>query len=172
MIDQRILDAIEESRQQMHRMIDDLFDERLARLQSDTPPTDTTPDEVTLPLRGNANFFKGKRPISVIFPNGDEIPAKTWKGIVYTILADCTADPDRLAKLKDLSCVASGKSRYILLGSPNLLDAPIRVCDGLYMETKYDTETLLNVLMTRLLDVVNYDYSGVKIRCTLSRRRM
>ena len=52
------------------------------------------------------------------------------------------------------------------------MDAPIKVCDGLFFETKYDTETLLNVLMTRVLDVVGYDYSSIKIRTSVTKRRM
>jgi len=30
-------------------------------------------------------------------------------------------------------------------------------------ETHYDTETLLRILITRILDVVNYDYSGISV---------
>lgn len=39
----------------------------------------------------------------------------------------------------------------------------MQICDQLWMETKYDTETLLNVLMVRIFDVAGYDYSGIRI---------
>lgn len=171
MIDERVLDLIEESRQQMHKMVDDIFDKRLAALKAGQP-SEEVPNDVCLPLRGYAGFFKGKRPFAVILPDGNEIPAKTWKGIVLTILSDCIADHHRYTKMMSLRGSISGKERCIIGSIPFEMDAPIKVCDGLFFETKYDTETLLNVLMTRVLDVVGYDYSSIKIRTSVTKRRM
>lgn len=171
MIDERVLNLIEESRQQMHKLIDDLFDERVAALKAGLP-SEEVPNDVCLPMRGNAGFFKGKRPIAVILPDGNEIPAKTWKGIVLTILSHCIVDHKRYTKLMELRGSISGKERCIIGSVPFEMDAPVKICDGLFFETKYDTETLLNVLMTRVLDAVGYDYSTIKIRTSVTKRRM
>lgn len=34
---------------------------------------------------------------------------------------------------------------------------------GLFLETHYDTETLLNILMNRILRPIGYDYSAIRV---------
>ena len=41
--------------------------------------------------------------------------------------------------------------------------SPLKIDRGLYMETHYDTETLLKIMLTRILEPVNYDYSGIRV---------
>ena len=41
--------------------------------------------------------------------------------------------------------------------------SPVQIDEALYVETHYDTETLLRILTTRILDEVGYDYSKIKI---------
>ena len=41
--------------------------------------------------------------------------------------------------------------------------SPIKIDEALYVETHYDTETLLRILTTRILDEVGYDYSKIRI---------
>lgn len=170
MIDEKVLNLIEESRQRMHRQMDDLYDRKLEALNASIDD-ETVPNDVCLTMRGNAGFFKGKRPIAVILPDGSEIPAKTWKVVAHTILSDCIDDPNRCTRLMNLRGNIYGKERCIIGSNREQMDVPIKICDGLFFETTYDTETLLNVLMTRVLAVVGYDYSSIKIRFTTTRRK-
>ena len=41
--------------------------------------------------------------------------------------------------------------------------SPLKIEDNLYVETHYDTETLLKILTTRILDVIGYDYRDITI---------
>lgn len=43
------------------------------------------------------------------------------------------------------------------------MDSPIKIDDGIYMETKFDTESLLKVLTGRIFNAVGYDYSGIRL---------
>ena len=41
--------------------------------------------------------------------------------------------------------------------------SPVKIDEALYVETHYDAETLMRILTTRILNMVDYDYSGVRI---------
>ena len=41
--------------------------------------------------------------------------------------------------------------------------SPVKIDEALYVETLYDAETLMRILTTRILDMVDYDYSVVRI---------
>ena len=57
----------------------------------------------------------------------------------------------------------SGKQRQILGKSSDTMKSPLKVGESLYFEAHYDTESLLNIMMHRVLDVVGYDYSKIKV---------
>ena len=44
------------------------------------------------------------------------------------------------------------------------MHAPLEIDKDLYMESYYDTATLLYVLKNRVLDEVGYNYSGIRVR--------
>ena len=48
--------------------------------------------------------------------------------------------------------------------TPADMIAPIQIGDDMYLESKFDVESLLNVLKNRILDFVGYDYSGISIK--------
>ena len=41
--------------------------------------------------------------------------------------------------------------------------SPLQIEENLFMETHYDTETLLNILTTRILSPIGYDYSAISV---------
>ena len=47
-----------------------------------------------------------------------------------------------------------------MLGS---MRSPLPIDNAVYAETHYDTETLLKILIVRLIDQVGYGYSGIRI---------
>ena len=40
--------------------------------------------------------------------------------------------------------------------------SPLKLCDELYIETHYDTETLMKLLL-EILDSISYDYNDIKV---------
>ena len=53
---------------------------------------------------------------------------------------------------------------HILAASPEKMHAPLEIDKGLYMESYYDTASLLYVLKNRVLDEVGYNYSGIRVQ--------
>lgn len=152
--------AVEEIREELHRHIDHICDCILAELKGAHYAENSIQG---IRLSNNASRFKGTKPKAVLFPNGRKIGVKKWKDVVSVLLADCISDPDRLQYLLELRGRVSGKQRLIISDNPLGMNQPLQICDQLWMETKYDTETLLKVLMFRIFNVLGYDYSGVRI---------
>ena len=57
-----------------------------------------------------------------------------------------------------------GRQRTILAASPEKMHAPLEIDKELYMESYYDTASLLYVLKNRVLDEVGYNYSGICVQ--------
>ena len=152
--------TIEEIRKDLHRHIDNICDGILAELNGAQYAGDGLEG---IRLLNNAGRFKGTKPKAVLFPDGRKISVRKWKEVVAALLADCITDQNRLNYLLGIRGRVFGKQRLILANSPSGMAQPMQICDQLWMETKYDTETLLRVLMFRIFDVVGYDYSGIRI---------
>ena len=75
----------------------------------------------------------------------------------------CNADSEKHVSLMNLRGKISGRERVILAKERDKMRSPLKISENLYIETHYDTETLLRTLMTRILDVVDYDYSYIKV---------
>ena len=118
----------------------------------------------TRPLRADPYTFKGEKPEGLLLPDGREVKTPTWKAAVLAILQDCNADPEMHARLMELRGKILGRQRTILAASPEGMYAPLEIGKDLYMESYYDTASLLYVLKERVLDVVGYDYSGICVR--------
>lgn len=157
--DQRLVE-IEDLRRRLHELVDRNLDslvQRIAHGQTDYDP-------IGLPLDAPPSVFKGKKSIAVVFPDGTEVAAPTWKKAVAAIMRDCNADPRMHESLMYLRGKVSGKLRTILDKTPERMDAPLKIDEGLFLESKFDTEALLTVLTKRVLDVVGYDYHGIMLK--------
>ena len=71
--------------------------------------------------------------------------------------SDCTY-------LMELRGKVMGRQRTILAASPEKMHAPLEIDKELYMESYYDTASLLYVLKNRVLDEVGYNYSGIRVQ--------
>ena len=120
-----------------------------------------------VPLLGHTSFFKGRKPTAVIFSDSKECVVSKWKSVAQVILEDCISDSACRTRLLMLREKVSGKSRTILSADPTAMDSPIEISDGLFMESKFDTETLLNVLIDKVLTPAGYDVTGISIRIKL-----
>ena len=119
--------------------------------------------ESIYPLCMEPGFFKGKAVVAVIFPDGVRVETPTWKNFVEVVLKRCNGDAKKHKALMELRNRIQGRSRR-LLGSGNTgMRSPIKIDRGLYMEAHYDTESLLRIMKTRILDAVGYDYRGIQV---------
>ncbi len=119
--------------------------------------------ESIYPLCMEPGFFKGKTAVAVIFPDGVRVETPTWKKLAEVILKRCNDDAGKHNALMELRNRIQGRSRK-LLGSGNAgMRSPIKIDRGLYMETHYDTESLLRIMKTRILDAVSYDYRNIQV---------
>lgn len=162
-----IIEELEEMRKRVVRNINTEFDLLIERAKSETvqgpDKHDSKSYECTYPLTVGPAVFKGKKPIYIIFEDGSKLKILTWKQLVENILKDCISNDTRKKALENLCGKVTGKKRELISNNEKDMKSPIKISDNLYMETHYDTETLLNILMRRILDVVNYDYSGISV---------
>jgi len=129
---------------------------------------DSTENEADLfeevyPLTTSPGIFKGKRPIAVIFPNGERVTTPTWKRLVETVIKRCNEDQTKHNGLMRLRNQIQGRDRTLLGSSVEGMRSPILIDKGLYLETHYDTESLLRIMTGRILDAVGYDYENIKV---------
>lgn len=157
----RRIDIIEKYRKEMHEMVDKRCDQYIEELQEGRF---TIPREQVLPLSYMPAYFKGKKPISVVFADGREVDAQTWKKVVTTIMQDCNATKQGYKNLRKISGKVSGKQRLLLSNSPEGMNVPLKIDEDLYLEGKFDTESLINVMNRLIFDAVGYEYGGIHIK--------
>ena len=162
-----IIEELEEMRKRVISNINTEFDLLIKRAKSEEilipDKNESKIYECTYPLTVGTAVFKGKKPISVIFEDGRKFQVLTWKQLMKTVLEDCVADAEKKSALEALCGKITGKTRELISKNNENMKSPIEIAKGLYVETHYDTETLLNILMKRLLDVVSYDYNGISV---------
>ena len=66
-----------------------------------------------------------------------------------------------IAVLFLISGKVAGRERVILGRTDRGMDKPLKIDDGIYFESYFDTQYLLKVMKERVLDAVGYDYSGI-----------
>lgn len=164
----KMLLQLETLRTELHGMVDAHIDTiRYQLLTGELPEQQLR----TRPLSGDSFLFKGEKPESIRLPDGREVKTPTWKAAALAILQDCNADPEMHARLMELRGKILGRQRVILAASPEGMHAPLEIDKDLYMESYYDTASLLYVLKERVLDAVGYDYSGIGVRLQPEQKR-
>ena len=118
--------------------------------------------EVIYPISMNPAVFKRKKPTAVIF-GSDRVSVSSWQKVLKEIMRRCNAEPEYRKRLMDLRDKISGRERIILSARKSGMRRPFEIGTRLYIETHYDTETLLRVLLTRVLDEVGYNYSNITV---------
>lgn len=151
----------ESSRERMHRLIDERYDSMIRCIR--TGQSLRQAEKQSYALSDPPFLFKGKKPQSIIFPNGDRITVNTWREVAAELLRDCNSDPNWHEALMQLRYMVSGNSRWILTDTDQCLDVAIKVDEGLYFEGKFDTEYLLKMLTERIFEKVGYPYEMIEI---------
>jgi hypothetical protein len=145
--------------------IDSVLTELVRRLENGDEPIERTTAqnyEIIYPLTVNPAIFKGKKPTAIIFDT-ERVDVYKWKTVAEELMRRCNADAEKHVALMNLRGRIAGRERVFLSREKAGMRSPIEIDENLYIETNYDTETLLRILMTRILDVVNYDYSGISV---------
>lgn len=79
-------------------------------------------------------YFKGTKPVAVIYPDGREITASTWKQTVTEILRECASDERMRSRLQEISGKVFGRNRTILGRSAEGMDVPVEIAEGVFLK--------------------------------------
>lgn len=121
-------------------------------------------DSQLLPLTAPPGSFRGKKPAFVIL-HGEEFAAPTWKQVAAVILRDCCSDPQRRRQMMKLRGLYDGPRRALLAETPKGMLSPIRVGRDLYFEGHWDSESMMRLLVERILVEVGYDCQSAAVKC-------
>lgn len=157
-----IINEIREKQNQLILMINTTFDE-LVRKVENLPLEDNeneTEFQSIYPITSTA-VFKGKKPIAVKIGN-QRIIAPTWKKVVENILQTILKDERMKRKMLNLRDILLGRVRTRVSKNSDNMRSPLKLCDELYIETHYDTETLMNLLL-EILNKISYDYNNIQV---------
>jgi len=157
-----IIDEIRKKQDEMIVMVNSTFEEIIRKvLQISTSDIcEENEYDAVYPLTNTAGF-KGKKVIAVII-NGEREIVPTWKIAVQKILEEVLKDREKKLKMYQLCDKLLGRKRTRLSSSPTGMRSPLELREDLYVETHYDTETLMNLLL-QILNEISYDYSKVQI---------
>lgn len=157
-----LINEIRENQNQLILMINTTFDELVKKVEKMQrgEENDEMEYEITYPIT-NTSVFKGKKPIAVKIQN-KRVITPTWKKVVETILKEVLEDEQMKNKIFGLRDVLLGRVRTRVSKKKNQMRSPLKLCDDLYIETHYDTETLMNLLL-EILNSISYDYNNIKV---------
>ena len=157
-----LINEIRENQNQLILMINTTFDELVKKVEKMQrgEENDEMEYEITYPIT-NTSVFKGKKPIAVKIQK-KRVITPTWKKVVENILKEVLEDEQMKNKIFGLRDVLLGRVRTRVSKKKNQMRSPLKLCDELYIETHYDTETLMNLLL-EILDSISYDYNNIKV---------
>jgi hypothetical protein len=125
--------------------------------------------EIIVPLGTRPSVFIGTKPNAVIV--GDmQYVVRTWREVYEIIIGKCNADPRCHELLANNLHWFQGNVRKFLSNAPNGMKNPLKVDENLWAETNYGSETLMHILVERILRPVGFDYSGIRIAFDPTRR--
>ena len=101
MNDENTLEIIEQARRKVHETVNRRFDDLITLVQGGEFEIES---DFELSLCDRPTYFKGKKPISVIYQDNTEFETPTWKKVAKQLLNECAGDAvmyDRLHRLCD-----------------------------------------------------------------------
>lgn len=155
----KLYEYAERIRRELHELVDRQLDDFVKRMENEEPIGRA---DIVRSLDMPAFSFKGTKPVAVCLPNGEKISCRTWREATAIILHDC--DKAKHEKLLAISGKVAGRSRIILGKTAEGMSRPVKIGDGIYFESYFDTEYLLKMMKENVLKKVGYDYSAVKIQ--------
>jgi len=144
--------------------INKTFEELIRRMQNADSGEEliTKTYETIYPISADSAIFKGETPTCVLF--GDRrVLARTWKDVFKLLILECNANIGKHKQLMELRNKVLGRERILLSDTPHGMRRPFQIDKKMYAETHYDTESLLRILLHRILDEVGFDYSDISV---------
>lgn len=161
---QEMMFQLDDLRKNMHEYVETMYSIALDLIQNQSSNVTTQYEHpTTRHLIGDMSYFKSRKPISIRFENGRTINTSNWKVVASEILKDCNSTQEGHKTLYDMRNKVWGRSRVILSDNNSNMDIPLKIDEGLYFEAKFDTQSMLNVLINRILTPANYDASKIEI---------
>ncbi len=160
------IEELEAMRRRILQEINTEIDILIERAKTEGNCRDTVavkPYEIRYPLTAGGNIFKGKKPAFVIFGGEEPVSVTTWKQVVEEVMLRCISEPKYEKRLRAACGNVSGKKRVLLSETADNMRSPLEIGKNLYMETHYDTETLLNILVSRILSPIGYNYAEIEV---------
>ena len=161
------IQMLQNLRNELIQSINLQIDEIILQLRNEEEPVARREEihrfESWYPLTSATGIFKGKKPIGVKFEDGTRVDVPTWKQVVCVILQRCVKNPFYDQRLTEIRGRVAGRNRVLLDNQPDKMRSPVEIKKELWVETHYDTESLLRILTTRILAAIDYDYSGISI---------
>ena len=169
-----VLVEVERCRTQLHQLIDDRLDAFMVRITCGDLSEYIRDEAVrAVPLVSAPARCKGMKPVAAFFHvDVSMVETSTWKKAAAAILRDCDADPGRHERLMEMRGRVHGNFRRLLAADPNSMDAPLKITEGLYLESKFDTQALLDNLTQKILRRVGYDCGGIAVLYRSPRQEM
>jgi len=146
------------------------FEDLLKRLQSTEEQSESIGKrgETVYPLSADPSIFKGTTPTCVLFGTERAI-AHTWKNVFKLLILECNKNAVHHKTLMDLRNKILGRDRILLSDNPLGMRRPFQIDKKMFAETHYDTESLMRILLHRILDEVGFDYSNISVAVRNSR---
>jgi hypothetical protein len=123
-------------------------------------------NSVDFAISVHPSIFVGKKPVAVLF-GGERIPAKKWTSVYAVILERCTQDAIYYDRLMYFRNKLAGKVRVFIADKPDGMTRPVKICEGLYGETNYGSQTLMHILVNIILKAIQYDCSSIRVEVEL-----
>ena len=164
-----LVQELQQLREELIREIDEKIELMIESAKNEAAPSSQKEKqpvknyEILYSLNVGAGIFKGKRPTGILFADGRRVETPTWKSVAEELLKDCCKTPAQRQALMNLREKVLGRNRVLLGSETGKMRSPVKIDEALYIETHYDAETLMRILTTRILGVVGYDYSKIRI---------
>ena len=157
-----VIKDIREKQNELIVMINTIFDEMVKEVENfKNENNEINIEYESLYPITNTTGFKGKKPIAVKFGN-ERVITPTWKVVVETILKRILQEKEMKERILGLRDRLLGRKRKRLSSDDKEMRSPIKLDEELYIETHYDTETLMNLLL-EILNEISYDYNNIRI---------
>ena len=143
MNNENTLEIIEQARRKVHETVDRRFDDLITLVQGGEFEIKS---DFELSLCDKPTYFKGKKPISVIYPDNTEFETPTWKKVAKQLLNECAGDAVMLGRLHRLCGNVSVRDRVLISEYCDCMNSPICFADGMYLESKFVSESLIHVI--------------------------
>jgi len=157
-----IINEIRKKQDEIILMVNSSFEEIIRRVSelNEQDIMEINDYEMSHPITNTAGF-KGKKVIAVSLDERREV-APTWKKAVEKILKEVMKDDEMKKRIYNLRNKLLGRTRTRLSSTSDEMRSPLKLDENLYIETHYDTETLMKLLL-QILNEISYDYSKIKI---------